>query len=588
MKKSYTGNFIVFLMLMIGGNAFAQELTYEIPLEEMVSNSDEIVEGSVIRKQSFWDQGKANIYTLNTVEVYKVFKGISVDTITVVTLGGAVDLQAQEVHPSLQLETDELGLFILKSNDVTFETPSDYPTFSSYSASQAFFQYDLTNDEVLNPYHSFSSITNDFYNEIKGFTGKAYQDVKRVRIASSIAHQKAQKVWNTSAITGFTPTSASAGTHTLLTISGTGFGTETGTVQFRNSDTGGTTYTSALDSQVITWTDSEIQVEIPAQAGTGNIRVVTSSSSNLVSSENIIITYAESNVQYNPSTELIAFQTQHVNDNFLGGYTWQMYTDFADNTAANNAFMRAFNSWVCGTEINWTVGANTIVNQIAADGVNVIRFDVGSELPNGVLGRCTSRYAGCFIDFASMSWYVSELDIVFDAAINWNYAEEDPSFSQYDFESVAVHELGHGHQLLHVIDSNAIMHYSITNGETKRDLSIDDIAGGTDVQARSTTTAPCTQTSATTLDCPTAVLTDMISENIRLYPNPVKENLMVENPAGIQFSEISVYDMRGRKVVTFESSATFIEIPMINLKRGVYLLKFVSKQINSSYKILKE
>ncbi len=65
---------------------------------------------------------------------------------------------------------------------------------------------------------------------------------------------------------------------------------------------------------------------------------------------------------------------------------------------------------------------------------------------------------------------VAELDIEFDSTYNWNYGPGAPAFSQYDFESVAVHELGHGQQLGHVINSAEIVHYSISNGQTKRAL----------------------------------------------------------------------------------------------------------------------
>ena len=53
----------------------SQELLFEIPLSNQVENSSQIIEGKVISKQSFWDANQQNIYTVNTIEVYKVFKG---------------------------------------------------------------------------------------------------------------------------------------------------------------------------------------------------------------------------------------------------------------------------------------------------------------------------------------------------------------------------------------------------------------------------------------------------------------------------------------------------------------------------------
>jgi hypothetical protein len=70
----------------------------------------------------------------------------------------------------------------------------------------------------------------------------------------------------------------------------------------------------------------------------------------------------------------------------------------------------------------------------------------------------------------------------------WNYATTAPAFAQYDFESVMLHELGHAHGLGHVIDAAKTMHYSISNGSSKRVLSVAEISGGNFKMAHSTAT----------------------------------------------------------------------------------------------------
>jgi PKD repeat protein len=163
-------------------------------------------------------------------------------------------------------------------------------------------------------------------------------------------------------------------------------------------------------------------------------------------------------------------------------------------------------TWTCTTGINWTIGATTTTDVIANDNINVIRMDNGSELPPGVLGRCTSRWSGC--GGATIEWYVEELDIVFDDATNWNFGPALPGFTEYDFESVSVHELGHGHQLGHVINTNDVMHYAISNGEDNRVLSANNIAGASDVQSRSTGGSVCSQTVMTGFSCGSAPVAD--------------------------------------------------------------------------------
>jgi hypothetical protein len=63
--------------------------------------------------------------------------------------------------------------------------------------------------------------------------------------------------------------------------------------------------------------------------------------------------------------------------------------------------------------------------------------------------------------------------------------------AQADFESVALHELGHGTQLSHLIDPTAVMHYVLVSGQTRRVLNPStDVAAGQNVFAYSATN-PC-------------------------------------------------------------------------------------------------
>ncbi|TKJ41297.1 hypothetical protein CEE37_06425 [candidate division LCP-89 bacterium B3_LCP] len=69
-----------------------------------------------------------------------------------------------------------------------------------------------------------------------------------------------------------------------------------------------------------------------------------------------------------------------------------------------------------------------------------------------------------------------QCDVVFwDSGITWSTSW--PTFSQFDVESVAVHELGHCLGLDHSQYNWAVMWYSIGWGEVQRDLSSDDIDG---------------------------------------------------------------------------------------------------------------
>ena len=153
-------------------------------------------------------------------------------------------------------------------------------------------------------------------------------------------------------------TTVTAGTKDPLTITGSGFGAVQGKVQFRNADDGGATFIDALDTQVISWADDQIVVEVPSDAGTGTVRV--RDDNGVLSPESSIVTvlYAEINVVStaggNPET---AYQVQHVGQNISGGMTWRMQTDFFNDTevpGAKAAFTQAFNNWICETGITLT------------------------------------------------------------------------------------------------------------------------------------------------------------------------------------------------------------------------------------------
>ena len=66
-----------------------------------------------------------------------------------------------------------------------------------------------------------------------------------------------------------------------------------------------------------------------------------------------------------------------------------------------------------------------------------------------------------------------------------------PAAGQADFETVALHELGHAHQLSHVIMLGAVMHYAVEGGSTARTLSANDTAAGNFITSRSTPPRPC-------------------------------------------------------------------------------------------------
>lgn len=502
-------------MVMLSVLGFSQ--IFEVSLEDRIAISSNVFEGRVISSTPMWDEGHQNIYTVHTIELSKVFKGGQSVTKQVITPGGVVGLDMEKVDHALSLKVGDYGVFALRNSNKTL--PGFTNILESSAGPQSIVVFDKFSQGAYDNFSNYSSIEKDLYSKIETVTGQKVIIVKNIDWKTGISSKTNSpytKFWfkqgnagtpKSASITNFVPTTLNAGTGTTITITGSGFGASAGTVSFSDANDGGSSFYDALGTQIVSWNDNQIVVEVPDRAGTGPIQV-----NGITSASSLTVNYSHINVESDvvSSGSFVAYETQHIDADGSGGYTWQMFTDFAADVDAVASFTRAFDTWRCtGTNINWEIGSNTGTDVIADDGINVIRFDNGTELPNGVLGRCTSRYSGCFVGGSDIEWYVSELDIVFDDGTNWNYDVATPGFTEYDFESVAVHELGHGHQLGHIINTNAVMHYAISNGEDNRDLGVnEELAGGNYVMGKSTSSTVCGNSVMTEYSCGTAPTAD--------------------------------------------------------------------------------
>jgi hypothetical protein len=555
----------------------------EISLKEQIDNSTMIVEGEVIAKTSFWSNNL--IYTANTVKVHKVFKGDPLKTVEVITVGGTVGYEALMVSHGLKLQKGTTGLFMLEDSDVA-NIPDNKTTnkqFKTYSAVQGFYRYNLFDDLAVNPFNIRKGITSSLYEDVMSITKNKYLEVSDFNVEtfnkSAIQNKTLAPI-----VSGFSPTTVTAGTKTQLTITGSGFGVfgVNSAVRFANADDGGSTFISALETQIVSWSDTEIVVEVPSGSGTGKIRVTDAGSASGTSANDLIVLYSETMVDYDPGTGIVeAYPVQHYGPNFLtGGYEWKMQQDFFNNSSAKASFERALETWRCNTLINWTIASSTTnVDVVDRDGTNVIRFDNGNELASGVLGVCYSYYSGCS-NGSTFDWYVSELDIVFNDSETWYYGTGFPGLA-FDFESVAVHELGHGHQLGHVINTNAIMHYSLSVSEFNRVLSTEDINGASDVQTRSTTNQVCLLDLMTDYagTCSLSVDDAFLNEAIRIYPNPSNGQIFITHDNNLNLKSLTIFELSGRKVADFNLLGTSNrkEVNLQNLSKGMYLINIYSE-----------
>lgn len=416
------------------------------------------------------------------------------DQIEIITEGGKLGNEWHSLSSTLELQLGETGILFCIPHNIpsSGRITNSRSSYMVYSSLQGFIKYDIQSGKATDPFNNYATIS-EATNKVKGLTGTE----RVIRTNPDLLNTPPTRITGREnavpTITGLSPSTIPAGIDQVLTITGTNFGVTQGTgfVEFRNGNNGGAGFMTPLATEYVSWTDTEIQIMVPTvsspsvgPAGTGNIRVTNSDPNSATSGATVTIPWAYSNLNSGGTSVM----GDHVNDNGSGGYTFQFETSFAANAPASAAFQRAMDTWTCATGMNWIVGAATAVNTAASDGTNVVRFDVGAELPVGVLGRCTSYYIGC-----GLAFYVVELDVVYDDAPPgpWAFGPAAPAFSEFDFETVTVHELGHGQQLNHIISSGAVMHYAIANGQMTRTLSAGDIAGGNFVTARSFVANAC-------------------------------------------------------------------------------------------------
>jgi PKD repeat protein len=473
---------------------WAQCMITPVTIQDRIQNAAVIAEGKVVSQNSFWNSGRNFIYTASTIQINALYKGATTSSfITIITEGGTVGNNKIIAQPNLDLMVDQQGLFFLipANVDIPVKLPDQ---FEGYALSQGFILFDENNNTAQGPFDYFSDI-NNLRNLIISTTGS----VQRI---NPITHNPlpGQKIMVPPTIAGIAPTTTTAGTFSTITITGNNFGASyvngTSNVEFPDANNGGAGYISAPANHIVSWNNTQIQVWVPTQAGSGLIRVTNNLGETTVSGIAITVNYNETNVVSGG----IYYQPDLINNNGTAGYTWKYNTTFNGNAAAVAAFERALQTWRCGTFVNFNRSGTTTLSCQALDGNNIVTFDGACALPAGVLGVSYSYYSAC----ASNVWYLNENDLKFrtngTGGINWNYGPVATAGGLYDFESVCLHELGHSHQLGHTITPVTVMNYAIGPNTDRRTLTgISEVAGGNDIMSRSVVNNSCGPTAMVAL-----------------------------------------------------------------------------------------
>jgi PKD repeat protein len=498
----------LFIALLVAFSGYSQCFQIPVSIQERAAEADIIVESTLDTSYCIWNPDHSVILTVNRIKVYKYFKGSTPSQfLDVVTLGGELDEQLHVIEPELHLTKGKTGVLFIKENNDRY-TSGGSGNYIPVAAEQGFIEYDMISKTASDPFEQYTSITNSLYPLLIQTLGQNFTIVNTLNFNTRPLY----RITATPTITSFSPTTVTAGTNTTLTIDGTNFGaTYSGSanVEFKDANNGGTGYISVLANQIVSWSDNQIQVKVRTQAGTGTIRVTNATAEQVVSASSLTVTYNQSNVSFGG----VHYEPNLINSNAAGGYTYTYSTATANNGVSFDAdvnakarFASALSTWNCNTGFNVGIsGSNTALGSPVSDGTNVVMYDNDvAPLPAGVLGRASSFYSGCS---GGTLWYVNDIDIVFRRdgfGVTWYYGADplaQPGGTS-DFETVALHEIGHHHQLGHIISSGAVMHFSITTGTNNRSLnSARDIAGGLFVMGHSNSFASCSKTGMTNFSC---------------------------------------------------------------------------------------
>ncbi len=327
-------------------------------------------------------------------------------------------------------------------------------------------------------------------------------------------------------------------------------------------------------------------------AGTGTIAVINDSGDSAVSNTDLVVNFSRIEIL---SANSRYYSPDLYNENGQGGHTFLLNNDFVANQPAVDALIWCMQNHTCTSTVNFRVGVNTAVDLVADDSIHVIRFDDGNELPDGVYGLTSLKFLGC--NFGNdYYWTPSQIDMTLDDGTPWQYGPDNPKAGTIDFRSVVMHELGHVHMLLHVINTEALMHSAIGNGKKRRwPLETADVLGMDHVISSSSQPKPCggdPMVVADTSWCLNSIDEGQIiptpNNGILAYPNPTTGQLYIIYPNIRQSSELVLTDMLGRTVrrTILQISTNNTAFDLSSLPSGIYFLQLLSDVSYGALKIV--
>ena len=465
--------FILFILLSFSAiQAFAcytEEVDVIEDVNLRVSNSDLIVEGKVINQEGFWNEDKTLIYTAHEIQIYKILKGrVSTDNVIVVSEGGMIGNSSMINTVSPEIGLNDYGVFFVDQSDSRYKF-SGADLSNQYFASlyfKAFMEYNKDRSVAFIGAQRVD-VESQIYGHIERVVKQKPIMIKKENGYSNSTSYKTGNDWdNYPVIDCFYSNSVRGGIGDIVTVEGYNFGTyDSGQSNGGNCGIETTINKSRnyiSDDYIKSWTDTKIEFYVPATTYSDFPAVTNNLGQSTFFPRNLEVRYNILNYQYQDVSVMVGRNNEQ-------GYDLYICNSNADNgtnmftSPAKESFEEALSVAQQKMGINFRVAGPTQNNSGLKDGESVIRFQTSNSedglfLTNlGVLAFARIHKTECA---TTKVHEVEEVDIVFRTNPHcyqfdcfWHYTSPTdetlpPSYiaggpNYYDFQTVAIHEIGH-------------------------------------------------------------------------------------------------------------------------------------------------
>ena len=438
------GFFLIYLLLVMPSEALRLKTIWA----ERVDLSEKVIRGQVVGVNSYWNLEKNLIYTDVVVLIDEYLKGDGLKEITITLPGGTVGDETQWVSDVPHFDVGDYGAILLESSGQVTNGPDGVYPLQKPAVGADQLQR-AAEGKFLSWIRSY----------VNGQTNVSFEE-----LPNETTGQPMQQETSYATITGVSPSTVSAGTGDVVTITGSGFGASRGMdtvprIAFKYKYINPTSFYMANNSKIISWSDTEIKTDV--------------------------FTMIINSYHYSPGSwdDTIAF----INSSSIFEYKFPLRVTFGYGsrkwavspvsyyinptggpTGTETAIQAAANTWSeTGANFSFSYAGPTS-SGYGYDGLNVISFD--NLASSTIIGRAIIYSTGSTIN---------EADIQFNTNFDWSIITPTPN-NKMDVQSVVLHELGHWLKLLDLYgeyDSVKAMYGYGAYGQMKRTLTSEDQQG---------------------------------------------------------------------------------------------------------------